>query len=210
MYLLLFSLPSGQAVDPPQSNGGNGVNMTTGETKNVTLRTMGSQQIYLWLCYTRDEYTTMQNITLKTSCVKCRDQMSGYCGNLPNRPRWAVSRNQIGTCFEQTLLELTVLVTDVRETDRGKFITTWSSDEEEAQGPQKHAALTTTTLGVTAGSSRADGENSRYGYVPIAAAGAGTILLMVITVVVVFMAVKKRRKVRNARQNRRQRRRKSS
>ena len=159
--------------------------MKVGETKDISLNATGSQQDYLWLCYTTDEQTTMKNISLNTSCVQCLGEHSGPCDPLPNRPNWTVTRSQQGSCFERTKLTLTVRAANVSEEDRGKFMLTWSSDEEK-QGPKKHKVLTVVTLNITADSRpRGSVENkTNYMYIYIAIGGSSVALLVIVTGIV--------------------------
>ena len=185
-------------MDPPISAGNSTVNMTEGDSGNVTLKALGSQQNDLWLCYTTDLHTTMWNISLKDSCIMCLNEWSGPCGKLPNRPSWSVTRNQEKACHMKTkeqyvyLLEIIVHVTSVSDKDQGKFILTWSSDDKD-QGPQKHADITETLLFIN-GKENPDKASVNYTrYVYVGSAGGCALLVMLVAGGVVIFVVKNRK-----------------
>ena len=204
-------IPIGEPYDPPSKTADTTVDMTEGDSRNISLKTRGKQQVHLWLCYSTDEYITMQNISLNESCIKCHSHSytSVKCGTLPNRPQWTVTRIQYGTCTLQMALELSVFVTDVDQEDSGKFMLTWSSDESH-QGPQDHSVLTVTSLNVTVNQSKGDTRelNTHYNIIIYSTAGGSAgVLLVVVVGIAVFVGVKKRRKTGHGQRQLRHRRR---
>jgi hypothetical protein len=181
--------------DPPSETANKTVDVPEGESMNISLSTRGNQEVYLWLCYSTDEYITMYNISLNESCIKCcsHSYTSVECGTLPNHPQWNVTRIQHGTCLVQMALELSVFVTDVDEKDSGKFMLAWSSDDED-QGPQYHHVLTVTSLNVTTNQSRGGTEELNTHHVIIYSTAGGSAGLLVVLGIVVFVGVKRKGK----------------
>ena len=179
--------------------------MTIGQTQNITLRSKGDRHNNLWLCFTTDKYVTIWNISLNSSCTECFLR-SVDCPELRNRPHWNVSRNQVLNCSSNYLLELTVVVTNARKEDSGRFMLTWSSDSSDT-GPKNHPVLTVTSLNVTSSDSNNDrGLSREYIYIYSGVGGVGVGLLVVVCVVVTVAVRCKVRRQPVRRDHRRRRR----
>lgn len=189
-WIIFFT--SGDPIFPPQGNSDTTVTLKAGGTRNISLNATGSRQLYLWLCYTTDEHTTMKNISLNTSCVQCPGERSGPCDSLPNHLDWSVTRSERGSCFERTELTLTVHVINVSENDRGKFMLTWSSDEKK-QGPKTNKVLTVTTLNISAAHSGVEKKNYiTYIYIGVGGSVA-SLLLIAVGIVMIAWGIFKRK-----------------
>ena len=198
-----YWLFTGDTVEPPRGTKNRTITMDVGSKQTITLSSTGYKDIYLWLCFTTDPRITIYDIDVNSSCVECVEDFPN-CGNLPNRPYWAVTRNQTG-CFSEALLQLSVHVTNVSTRDHGWFMMTWSADPHDKM-LQNHTLLTVTTLNVTSvANSDGSGLDSRYVYMSIAGGCVGVGLL--VGLVVISVAIRARRK--RGGPHRRRRRRKS-
>ena len=132
----------------------------------------------------------------------CNNEMIGNCSKLPNQQQWMVSRNETG-CFGSSTLEISVSITDFKQSDVGRLMLAWSSDAS-GQGPKDHEALTVTSLNFNrteqnTGSKR---DMSRFIYAGIGSGGVCVVIGVSVIAVVIGVVVHKKRK-RNARRQRR-------
>ena len=184
---------TGEPIDPPQSDGDNKKTLMIGTPAQVALRAMGSQQQYLWVCYTSNDTTSIAELNLTYSCTECKyDESTGKCGILPVKPVWIVTRMDLGTCLLQMRLQVTVNIPTVGEEDSGKLILAWSSD---SQSPQTHKQLMQTFLH-TEKKSPSGGSNSSSVLSVLMGVAAGMMVVLVIIVVVLtlFVTLMKRKR----------------
>ncbi|CAI8032247.1 hypothetical protein GBAR_LOCUS18247 [Geodia barretti] len=147
----------------------------------------------MWVCFTTDPSIDMWNITLNSSCVKCKEKSCDSHG-IPNRPHWTVDRSETG-CSGDSIIDLSVLVKDFSKRDTGRLMLTWSTDSSE-QGPQQHQVLTVTSL-------RYKESLSGYVYAGIGVGGGCVVLGVSVVAVVIGRFWYKRKKTAAQRARRR-------